>query len=91
MQVIRNGQVHLVRGDGILTAMQRNTIRILRKIPNAQVTLLSGITWGLWFTLLYERDIFFRISLSLQKKSSAGMEVTINRYLTKIQKKKKIM
>jgi hypothetical protein len=35
-----------VRGGGILIAIQRNTIRILRKIPNAQVTLMSGITWG---------------------------------------------
>jgi hypothetical protein len=36
-----------VRGEGILTAVQRNFIQILRKIPNVQVTLMSGITWGL--------------------------------------------
>jgi hypothetical protein len=35
-----------VRGEWILTAVQRNIIQVLRKIPNAQVTLMSGITWG---------------------------------------------
>jgi hypothetical protein len=45
MQVVRGGRVCLVRGEGILTAIQRNTIRILRKIPNAKVALMSGITW----------------------------------------------
>jgi hypothetical protein len=34
----------LVKGEEKLTAVQTITIRILRKIPNAQVTLMSGIT-----------------------------------------------
>jgi hypothetical protein len=32
-QVIRSGRVCLVRGEGILTAIRRNTIWILRKSP----------------------------------------------------------
>jgi hypothetical protein len=57
MQVVGNGQVCLVRREGILTATQRYTIVILTKIPNVQVyTLMSGITCGLQFTLLYKRD-----------------------------------
>jgi hypothetical protein len=55
-----------VREVGILIAIQRNTIEILRKIPNAQITL-SRITWELQFTPLYRRDISFRISPSGQK------------------------
>jgi hypothetical protein len=47
MEVVRSGQVCLMRGEGILTAIPRNTIQILRKIPNVQVTLMSRITWGL--------------------------------------------
>jgi hypothetical protein len=46
-QVIWSGLACLVREEGVLTAIQRNTIRILRKIPNVQVTLISKITWGL--------------------------------------------
>jgi hypothetical protein len=68
-----------MRGEGILTAIQRNTIHILRKIPNVQVTLMSGITRGLYSTLLYNRDISFWIFLSLQKKSFGRMEETISK------------
>jgi type III secretory pathway component EscS len=32
--------------EQIATAIQRNTIQILRKILNMQVTLMSRITWG---------------------------------------------
>jgi hypothetical protein len=47
MQVARSGRVYLLRGEEILTAVQSDTIRILRKIPSEQVTLMSGITCGL--------------------------------------------
>jgi hypothetical protein len=46
-----------VIGEGILTAIQRTAIRILRKMPNAQATLTSGITCGMQFTLLYRGGI----------------------------------
>jgi hypothetical protein len=44
----------LVRG-GDFNYYTKNTIRMLRKIPNAQVTLTRGITWGLQLTLLKKR------------------------------------
>jgi hypothetical protein len=40
------GEYYEKGGEGILTEIQRNIIRI-RKISNAQVTLMSGITGGL--------------------------------------------
>jgi hypothetical protein len=46
-QVVRSGRVYLVRGKGIFTAIQRNIIGILIKIPKAQVTIINRITWGL--------------------------------------------
>jgi hypothetical protein len=45
--VVRSGRVGSARGEGILTAIQRNATQILRKIPKSQVTLMSAITWGL--------------------------------------------
>jgi hypothetical protein len=56
----------------------REHTRILTKIPNAQVTM-SGITWRLQYTLLYKRDISFRISSSLQTKYFARAEETISK------------
>jgi ADP-dependent phosphofructokinase/glucokinase len=46
-QVVRSERVCVARRERILIAVQMNTIRILRKIANAQVTVMSGITWGL--------------------------------------------
>jgi hypothetical protein len=49
-----------VRGEGILTAIQRNTIRILRNIPNAQVILMSGTAWGVVvYSSLQKRHEYF--------------------------------
>jgi hypothetical protein len=45
------------REEEILTAIQRTAIRIRRKIPNAQVTLMSGITWGCSL-LCFTKEIF---------------------------------
>jgi hypothetical protein len=42
---------------GILTAIQRNTIRMLRKAPNAQVALMSGIIGGCSL-LFFTKEIF---------------------------------
>jgi hypothetical protein len=64
MQVVGSGHVCLTKGEGILTAIQRNTIPIIRHIPNMKVTLMSGITSG----LLYEGNISVWISLLLQIK-----------------------
>jgi hypothetical protein len=42
-----------MREEGILTAIQRNAIRSLRKIPNARVTLMSGTAFGGWGVVVY--------------------------------------
>jgi hypothetical protein len=68
----------------------KEQIRILTKIPNAQVTLMSGITLGLQFTLLYKRDISFRISPSLQNRSFGRVEETISKVFKQNTHKKRM-
>jgi hypothetical protein len=37
------------------------------KNPQRAGHTMSGITWRLWFTLLYKRDVSFRISVITEK------------------------
>jgi hypothetical protein len=74
-----------VIGEGILTAIQRNTIRVLTEIPNTQVTLMSGITTYLGLVvyfnfMLHKRYISCQISPSLQKKPKEGWRRLSVRY-----------
>jgi hypothetical protein len=87
MQVVISGRVCLVRWEGILTAIQRNTIW-LRKISNVQVTLMSGITW-VCSLLCFTKEIFPSEFLRHGRKSLLeGVRRLLVRYLTKIHTKK---
>jgi hypothetical protein len=52
-----NGDV-LLRREGILTAIQGDTIQILRKIPNLQVTVMNRIGGGLVYSVFRKRYFF---------------------------------
>jgi hypothetical protein len=80
-----------VRGEQILTAIWRKDIRILGKISKPQVTVMSGITWGLSFTLFYKIGISFQISPSLQKKYFGSVEETICEVFNQNSKKVKAL
>jgi hypothetical protein len=45
-----------VGGEGILNVTQMNIFRILRKIPNPQVTLMSVIAWVVVYSVLEKRN-----------------------------------
>jgi hypothetical protein len=75
-----------VRGEEILIAIERNTIRILRKIPNPQVTLMSEIP-GCCSLLCFTKEIFPSGFLRhCRKRLLEEWRRLLVRYLTKIQK-----
>jgi hypothetical protein len=68
-----------VRVEKILTAIQRNTIRILRKIPNAQATLMSEITWGYVVYSALQKRYFFPDFPIITEKFFGRVEETVSK------------